>query len=150
MKGTDVKYDDRIAYTEEELYALSRSLKFQAREKRKVRLEEERAKAKEREDSIKHAEWKADRDKQAREKKLKDEYDARVRRMLLDMAETVKSHGFAFEGPVAPLAWSGTQTKGAQTITFIDTKRIPGQDMAHYTFGKKTVVKTTHNGFHWD
>lgn len=145
-----MKYDDRIAYTEDELYALSRSLKFQAREKRKVRLEKEEALRKLNEASVQRARDQADLDKRAREAKLKTDYDARVRKMLMDMAETVKSHGFAFEGPENPYHWATTNPTGAQTITFVDTKRIPGQDMAHYTFGKKTTVKTTHNGFHWD
>lgn len=149
MKGTDVTYDDRIAYTEDELYALSRSLKFQAREKRKVRLERERVALKKKQEEEQLAKDKADRATRDSKAKLKLDYDERIRRMLLDVAQIVKNHGFAFEGPPSPTYFI-TPEKGAQSITFIDTKRIPGQDMAHYTFGKRTTVKTTHNGFHWD
>lgn len=140
-----MKYDDRIAYTEDELYALSRSLKFRARAKRKARLERERA----HQEAVQLAKAKVDRAASDNKAKLKRDYDDRVRAMLLDMAETVKAHGFAFEGPPSPTYFI-TPNKGAQTITFVDTKRIPNQDMAHYTFGKRTTVKTTHNGFHWD
>lgn len=149
MKGTDVKYDDCIAYTEDELYALSRSLKFQAREKRKVRLEREREALKRKQDEERLLKDRAERAARDAKDKLKNDYDARIRKMLLAMAETVKAHGFAFEGPPSPTYFI-TPNKGAQSITFVDTKRVPGQDMAHYTFGKRITVKTTHNGFHWD
>ena len=145
-----MRYDDSIAYSEDELYALSRSLKFQAREKRKVRLEKERAEQKAKEDSVRLAKLSAEKIESDRKAKMKLDYDERVRKMLVDMANTVKSHGFAFEAPAEAFLWNATPNKGAQSITFVDTKRIPGQDMAHYTFGKRTTVKTTHNGFHWD
>lgn len=144
-----MKYDDRIAYTEDELYNLSRSLKFQAREKRKVRLEKERAALKAREDAVRVAKTSAEKIESDRKAKMKLDYDERVRKMLVDMAETVKSHGFAFEGPPSPTSFI-TPNKGAQAITFVDTKRSVVGDMAYYTFGKKTTVKTTYNGFHWD
>lgn len=110
------------------LYEESRSLKFQARELRKKRIE--------REDRIKNeARIKAELAKSAALKAQADQKrdrDDRIRRAVLSFAEAVKKEGLAFDSPTSSYA-------RMEAFTLLDKKSAT-----------RIKVHTKYNGFEWD
>ncbi len=115
---------------EDRLYAESRSLKFQARELRKKRINRE---AELRNDKLKkQAEAKAAEDKKIRER------DERIRSALLEFAASVKKYQLAFDSP-SSLFSSYATTPKKEAFVLIDK-----------VSGKSVRISTHPSGFSWD
>lgn len=124
---------------EDRLYKESRSLKFQAREMRKKRIEKEAAEAARLKARQVERESIAKRAKEVLTEQAKTDRDNRIRKALLQMSATVKENKLAFEGPDDG-AWRWS-TSASTKDAFYLIDRITGD---------KVLIKTRNDGFQWD